>query len=626
MAEAPETMDVKWNVKKGLGELRYELQVAGEKFTIYFDLDQGRMLLKRGSTILSEGNVRTLNTINNFYRVIYHLTNIGKDKALRDKLKKVLTEIRGDAFTRFKAQEQVLEGKFIPRLELELPPYIHGAGDIYVDTDGTIYVFEPIVVPGEVVYDGSQFTARGLIMLVVIHKPSGEVVHDLIPLNKSIEVNGKAFILNPYVPYPDENIIWAEKDVIKKLKEGYRVDPYELMVKVKTAIKKRVDQHETYYTIDALYVMFTYYAKDLFEIAPQIAKRGLSEAGKSISVSSTGILSYHAYIGSPTVAAVRRMVHFYKATPFIDEMRKIEHDPEWKTFILLCHNKMTAKYSIASKEDESKSITYNIYTPIVYVDFHESLERAIESRAIPMYLVRSKKEEYLLQIPWYLRYYEEVKDIITDLYLFRLQYVPQIIKAQEIVEELNKKKWKIKGRIWNIMYPLLVIAYVVDGMQEGKTVEEVVEFARHLENIRSEAERQSDEAIVIDAIKTIWEEGRAKTSYINDITYIPLRDITDEIRKKFLLLESSREEEGKETVVRRASREAERWTTWRVGRTLRNLLGPDADKLITKISGDKALIVNEEIINSLEDRLYAGILPRPKSKEERETKAEGDGE
>lgn len=249
MAETPEVMDVKWNVKKGLGEVRYELQVGEEKFTICFDLDQGRMLLKKGRTILSEGNVKTLNTINNFYRVIYHLTNIGKDKELRDKLKRALTEIRGDAFTRFKAQEQVLEGKFIPRLELELPPYIHGAGDVYVDTDGTIYVFEPIIVPGEVVYDGSQFTARGLVMLVVVHKPNGEVKHELIPLSKSIEVNGKTFILNPYVPYPDENIIWAEKDVIKKLDEGYKVDPYEVMVRIKAAIKRRVDQHEMYLSL-----------------------------------------------------------------------------------------------------------------------------------------------------------------------------------------------------------------------------------------------------------------------------------------------------------------------------------------------------------------------------------------
>lgn len=230
----------------------------------------------------------------------------------------------------------------------------------------------------------------------------------------------------------------------------------ELFDDVKESIKQYVNfsWEERFYDLTSCYVLATYFF-DMFSAFPQLYFYGSQGCGKSRAGLTVTYLSRHGYaVTDPSDAVIYRFGHSLKPTLFIDE--GLLGPEAWK--IARATFKAGVQVPRAEKTTKNQFVVnlYELFMPVVFASTNRPTEAggidADEARAIFVPMRQSK--DPIGRDPEA----EDFTQLREELYLFRLNRAPDVLKAFLEVKNHNLALYGHEREVW---MPIFTIAHMV---------------------------------------------------------------------------------------------------------------------------------------------------------------------
>ncbi len=250
------------------------------------------------------------------------------------------------------------------------------------------------------------------------------------------------------------------------------------------------------YHLMSLWIIASYLVDD-FKTVPYLLFIAPKESGKSQAIIMLKELAYRAFIAaSVTPASLFRAIELWKVTMLIDEAEtQVTNDTESGQALYQTLNMGYKRGAFALRVEGDARIP----TPFDVFGFKAIASTKIflptlESRSIIINMTQGKPEKIIID--------ELRSDIIrSELLYFRFRNVGKL----NIIQPSSNS-----GRIIEIMTPLYTVAQIFKGLDGIKTIVSYEEITRilndkikDLENLRSDEEHSSIEAMVIEEINDL---------------------------------------------------------------------------------------------------------------------------
>jgi hypothetical protein len=292
---------------------------------------------------------------------------------------------------------------------------------------------------------------------------------------------------------------------------------------------------ERLYHLNASYIVYTYFS-DFFTVAPRLFFLGPYGTGKTRAMLTTVVMSWHGFaVLDPSEASTFRSIEAFGLTLGIDESAL---SGELEKLIAASYKRGTKVPRVDKAARETFELSFfDPFAPVVLA-FTDPPSELVTQRTIVVNMLKCDDPNPAREDPDPFQF----KELRSKLYLLRLLRAGDFVKAMDEVRE--RVKGVLKGRHYEVWYPLLVAAYL--GGEEA--------FCSVLSLALEDAERRgatlySEEKLVIAALEEVLGE--------DDEAAFMAKDLAQHIHMILINFEGYTEKQAKAA-----------WSPQKVGRVL----------------------------------------------------------
>jgi hypothetical protein len=312
---------------------------------------------------------------------------------------------------------------------------------------------------------------------------------------------------NMTLDFPKDERFPVQDDVIKKgavlLPSG--VEEYEneekLVEELKTHIKKYLDIEERF-LYNAVYYIILTWVYDKLHTIPYLRVLGDTGTGKSRFLDVIGRICYKPIIiaGTITPAPIYRLIERWRGTLLIDEADRRQSDSSDEIIkILNCGYEQGKPVIRCDKEHPETVEVFDAFCPKVISTRYSFYDKALESRCITYKTQQTRRKDIPPLLPP--SYYRSEKNLRNKLLLFRLKNWKGI--TQDILEDVSELGISnLEPRLKQTATPFLVL------FRNPKLREEFINFLKEYQIDLINERAESDEGLIVMALKELKEEGR----------------------------------------------------------------------------------------------------------------------
>jgi len=290
--------------------------------------------------------------------------------------------------------------------------------------------------------------------------------------------------------------------------------------------------------------IFNSFFKDVFEFAPRIIVLGSTVSGKSRLQEIMAGLCYRGYwTQRPTFAALKRLMHIYRITPFIDEVQRLKGQARNDLDDIFFAGDQKGRKLTSVNVNNLKVESFNTFGPmLISLKAGGYTHEDQDNRSFILNLIqnRNKKLDPTLNA-------KEIDNIRTDLYslyaLYKIhpeafrfedllkdstrQLVERDPKTNRSVSDYHRAKEdeisEIKGRALDIAKTYYTLSRITH------TESEILSILTDEQLHNSERLKETTEAGIYNALMSCCaDEFRTNTAwgYMDTLERIPTKDIT----------------------------------------------------------------------------------------------------